>query len=278
MSRSSPEQLIRFLKEVRGYPKKGLSQNFLIDGNILKKILEVSCVQPEDWVLEIGPGYGALTEVLVNTGARVIALEKDSMFASTLRLLPINVQITDACKYPLASLSQEGYQGKGRIVANLPYHITTPLLVKFFTETPNLWKTVTVMVQDEVARRITAQPGGKKYGSLTVFLNFFSDVHYAFKVSPGCFFPKPNVGSAVVHMVVKDAFPLKKDQDHAAFFTLTRTAFGKRRKFLANALKDLYPKEKVLLALQELHFSEKTRPESLSLHDYVHLFNLLSQL
>ena len=233
-------------------------------------------MQPEDWVLEVGPGYGALTEVLVNRGARVIALEKDSMFASTLRLLPINVHITDACKYPLASLPQEGYRGKGRIVANLPYHITTPLLVKFFTETPNLWKTVTVMVQDEVARRITAQPGGKEYSALTVFLNFFSDVRYAFKVSPSCFFPKPNVGSAVVHMVVKDTFPLK-DQDHDAFFTLTRTAFGKRRKFLANALKDLYPKAKVLLALQELHFSDKTRPETLSLHDYIRLFHLLSQ-
>ncbi|WP_038500111.1 16S rRNA (adenine(1518)-N(6)/adenine(1519)-N(6))-dimethyltransferase RsmA [Chlamydia avium] len=276
MSRSSPEQLIRFLKEVRGHPKKGLSQNFLIDGNILKKILEVSSVQKGDWVLEIGPGYGALTEVLVNQGAHVIALEKDSMFEGALRFLSINLKIIDACKYPLTNLSQEGWQGKGRIIANLPYHITTPLLIKFFTETPHQWKTVTVMVQDEVARRITAQPGGKDYSAITVFLNFFADVHYAFKVNPGCFFPKPQVASAVVHMTVKDSFPLK-DQDHAAFFTLTRTAFGKRRKFLVNALKDLYPKEKVLLALQKLHFSEKVRPEILSLHDYLNLFYFLSQ-
>lgn len=276
MSRSSPEQLIRFLKDIRSYPKKGLSQNFLIDGNILKKILAVSSVQPGDWVLEIGPGYGALTEALVNQGAHVIALEKDKIFESTLQFLPINLKITDGCKYPLANLPKEGWEGKGRVIANLPYHITTPLLIKFFHEAPHLWKTITVMVQDEVARRITAQPGGKDYSSLTVFLNFFAEVSYAFKVSPGCFFPKPQVASAVVHMVVKDSFPLG-DHDILAFFTLTRTAFGKRRKVLANTLKDLYPKDKVLAALQELHFSETTRPEALSLHDYLNLFHLLSR-
>ncbi|WP_348663864.1 16S rRNA (adenine(1518)-N(6)/adenine(1519)-N(6))-dimethyltransferase RsmA [Chlamydia vaughanii] len=275
MSRSSPEQLTRFLKEVRGHPKKGLSQNFLIDGNILRKILTVSSVEAGDWVLEIGPGFGALTEVLVNQGARVVALEKDSMFEETLKQLPIDLEITDACKYPLESLKKKGWEGKGRVVANLPYHITTPLLTKLFIETPNQWKTITVMMQDEVARRITAQPGNKEYGSLTIFLNFFADVRYAFKVSPGCFLPKPQVSSAVVHMVVKDTFPLQ-DNLHSKFFALTRAAFGQRRKLLANALKDLYPKEQVFHALNQLNFSEKTRPETLSLDDYLKLFRLLS--
>ncbi|WP_366223743.1 16S rRNA (adenine(1518)-N(6)/adenine(1519)-N(6))-dimethyltransferase RsmA [Chlamydia buteonis] len=275
MSRSSPEQLSRFLAEVHGHPKKGLSQNFLIDGNILRKILAVSCVQDGDWVLEIGPGFGALTEVLVNQGAHVVALEKDPMFEETLKQLPINLEITDACKYPLSQLQDKGWQGKGRVVANLPYHITTPLLTKLFLEVPNQWKTVTVMIQDEVARRITAQPGGKEYGSLTIFLQFFVDVRYAFKVSPGCFLPKPKVSSAVVHMTVKDSFPLEEPL-RTKFFSLTRAAFGQRRKLLANALKDLYPKERVFEALSQLNFSDKTRPETLSLDDYLKLFDLLS--
>ncbi|MEF9497338.1 16S rRNA (adenine(1518)-N(6)/adenine(1519)-N(6))-dimethyltransferase RsmA [Chlamydia sp. 04-14] len=275
MSRSSPEQLTKFLAQVHGRPKKGLSQNFLIDGNILRKILSVSCVEAGDWVLEIGPGFGALTEVLVDQGARVIALEKDSMFEETLKQLPIDLEITDACKYPLAQLQTKGYRGKGRVVANLPYHITTPLLTKLFLEIPNQWKTVTVMMQDEVARRITAQPGGKEYGSLTIFLQFFADVRYAFKVSPGCFLPKPQVSSAVVHMTVKETFPLEAPL-HAQFFSLTRAAFGQRRKLLANSLKDLYPKEQVFEALNQLKLSEKTRPETLSLDDYIKLFHLLS--
>ncbi|WP_041468099.1 16S rRNA (adenine(1518)-N(6)/adenine(1519)-N(6))-dimethyltransferase RsmA [Chlamydia felis] len=275
MSRSSPDQLTRFLAQVHGHPKKGLSQNFLIDGNILRKILAVSCVEAGDWVLEIGPGFGALTEVLVNQGAHVVALEKDPMFEETLKQLPIDLEITDACKYPLSQLQEKGWQGKGRVVANLPYHITTPLLTKLFLEVPNQWKTITVMMQDEVARRITAQPGGKEYGSLTIFLQFFADVRYAFKVSSGCFFPKPQVSSAVVHMTVKDTFPLEESL-HKKFFSLTRAAFGQRRKLLANALKNLYPKDLVFSALNQLNFSEKTRPETLSLDEYLKLFQLLS--
>ncbi|EPP34401.1 dimethyladenosine transferase [Chlamydia ibidis] len=275
MLRSSPEQLLRFLSEVHGRPKKSLSQNFLIDGNILRKIIQVSGVKEGDWVLEIGPGFGALTQQLVNEGANVIALEKDSMFADTLRELPIHLEITDACKYCLASLKDKGWSGQGRVVANLPYHITTPLLTKLFLEAPKQWKTITVMMQDEVARRLTSQPGNKDYGSLTVFLNFFANIQYAFKVSPSCFYPKPQVCSAVVHMQVKDRFPLD-DSLLSSFFSLTRAAFNQRRKFLANTLKNLYDKEIVISALTNLGFSEKVRPEMLSLEDYLRLFHSLN--
>ena len=127
MSRSSPERLTRFLAEIRESPKKGLSQNFLIDGNIIRKILSESQVQEGEWVLEIGPGFGALTEGLVSSGAHVIALEKDPKFATTLSELPLShLEITDARTYPLQKLSELGWEGKGRMIANLPSHSTTP--------------------------------------------------------------------------------------------------------------------------------------------------------
>lgn len=277
MARSSIEQLTSFLRSVNGRARKALSQNFLVDGNILRKILTTAEVQPGDWVLEIGPGFGALSEVLLSQGANVIALEKDPMFEESLSQLPMDIEITDACKYPLTSLEDKGWKGKGRIVANLPYHITTPLLTKFFLECPYRWKTVTVMIQDEVARRITAKPGDKDYGSLTVFLSFFADVQYAFKVSPNCFYPKPSVHSAVVHMRVHEQFALA-DSEIEEFFTLTRAAFGQRRKLLANSLKNLYPKDKVFQVLEQLGFSEKTRPETIFLEEYLKIFHLLKDI
>ncbi|AAP99029.1 dimethyladenosine transferase [Chlamydia pneumoniae TW-183] len=272
MTRSSPAQLSRFLSEIQNKPKKSLSQNFLVDQNIVKKIVATSEVIPQDWVLEIGPGFGALTEELIAAGAQVIAIEKDPMFAPSLEELPIRLEIIDACKYPLDQLQEYTTLGKGRVVANLPYHITTPLLTKLFLEAPDFWKTVTVMVQDEVARRIVAQPGGKDYGSLTIFLQFFADIHYAFKVSASCFYPKPQVQSAVIHMKVKETLPLS-DEEIPVFFTLTRTAFQQRRKVLANTLKGLYPKEQVEQALKELGLLLNVRPEVLSLNDYLALFH-----
>ncbi|ACZ32958.1 dimethyladenosine transferase [Chlamydia pneumoniae LPCoLN] len=272
MTRSSPAQLSRLLSEIQNKPKKSLSQNFLVDQNIVKKIVATSEVIPQDWVLEIGPGFGALTEELIAAGAQVIAIEKDPMFAPSLEELPIRLEIIDACKYPLDQLQEYKTLGKGRVVANLPYHITTPLLTKLFLEAPDFWKTVTVMVQDEVARRIVAQPGGKDYGSLTIFLQFFADIHYAFKVSASCFYPKPQVQSAVIHMKVKETLPLS-DEEIPVFFTLTRTAFQQRRKVLANTLKGLYPKEQVEQALKELGLLLNVRPEVLSLNDYLALFH-----
>lgn len=275
MTRSSPVQLIRFLSENQNKPKKGLSQNFLVDQNIVKKIVATSQVTSRDWVLEIGPGFGALTEELVATGAQLIAIEKDPMFARSLEALPIRLEITDARKYSLDQLQDYRTFGKGRVVANLPYHITTPLLTKLFSEAPNLWKTITVMVQDEVAQRIVAQPGSKDYGSLTIFLQFFSDIYYAFKVTPSCFYPKPNVYSAVIHMKVKQKLPLSVEEI-PVFFTLTRTAFQQRRKVLTNTLKNLYPKDQVAQALQQLGLSLNVRPEVLSLSDYLALFHMIS--
>lgn len=271
--RCSLDKVTQFLREHHHRAKKSFSQNFLIDANILNKILQTSCVSSEDWVLEIGPGFGALTEGLTSVGARVFAVEKDPLFADTLKQLPITLEIADICKFSFDRFAH-AWEGKGRVIANLPYNITTPILIKLFSEVPERWKTVTIMVQDEVARRMTASPGGKDFGSLTIFLNFFAEIEYAFKVSPNCFYPKPSVVSAIVHMRVKDELPLLKSQ-RQAFFTLTRTAFNQRRKVLTNSLKILYPKEAILHAMRAVNLPEMVRPEVLSLNDYLSLFHEL---
>lgn len=275
--RCSLSAVLQFLHANHGRAKKSLSQNFLIDANILKKILCTSEVTKQDWVLEIGPGFGALTEGLVSIGARVLAVEKDPLFESTLRQLPISLEIGNFLKYPLSQLLHQAWPGRGKVIANLPYNITTPILIKLFSEAADRWSSITIMVQDEVARRMTALPGGKDYGALTLFLNFFANTEYAFPVSSNCFFPKPGVQSAIVHMRVKESFPLPLSQ-WDDFFTLTRTAFNQRRKVLTNALGSLYPKECLLQAIQELDKPDTVRPENLSLHDYLQLFQKLSQL
>lgn len=273
--RCSLSAVLQFLNENHGRAKKSLSQNFLIDANILQKILRTSEVSSHDWVLEIGPGFGALTEGLVSVGARVLAVEKDPMFEGILKQLPITLEMGDFRKYPLRDLSQQEWPGRGKVIANLPYNITTPILIKLFSEAAERWSSITIMVQDEVARRMTASPGGKDYGSLTVFLQFFAEIEYAFTVSSNSFFPKPGVQSAIVHMRVKEDFPLPLSQ-REAFFTLTRTAFNQRRKVLTNSLGSLYSKEELLRAIQVLQKPETIRPESLSLDDYLRLFQELS--
>lgn len=237
--------------------------------------MRVSEVSSHDWVLEIGPGFGALTEGLVSTGARVCAVEKDPVFSETLQQLPITLKIADICKFSFDNLNQQEWFGKGRVIANLPYNITTPILIKLFSESSDRWKTITVMVQDEVARRMVASPGSKDFGALTLFLNFFADVEYAFKVSPNCFYPRPNVVSAVVHMRVKEILPLPKEQRNA-FFTLTRTAFNQRRKVLTNSLKNLYSKDAILHAIHATNHTEMVRPEMMSLDDYLNFFQALT--
>lgn len=270
-SRSSLEFIRHFFSSNQVYPKKALSQNFLIDSNIVKKIIKTSKASEGDFVLEIGPGLGALTEGLILQGCKVLAVEKDCSFDATLRELPIQLCMMDILKFSI----EDNIPAKGRVIANLPYNITTPILVKLLTEGFHKWRSITVMVQDEVARRMCAHPGGKEYGSLTIFLNFFTHVEYAFKVSSSCFYPRPSVESAVIHMEVKKVLPLKTALQES-FFLMTRTAFQQRRKFLTNSLKEIYQKDLVLDTLVSMGLSDKTRPEELSLEQYMQLFSLLN--
>lgn len=273
MSLYKPSELRAFLQREGVYAKKALSQNFLVDGNILDKILQLAAIQPGDRVVEIGPGPGALTEALLKKGAHVIAIEMDSHFASLLERLQTHdhrLQIIqgDALEQPFGNLFQDFSY---KVVANLPYHITTPLLVKLLPLYPKI-VSLTVMVQKEFAERMVAKPGNQDYSSFTIFTQFYSAPGGHFLVSPTCFYPQPKVHSAVV--LCKLSLPPLDERDHPAFFELVRSCFQKRRKMVKTSLKPLYPQiEKALLICG---LNPQVRPEELSLRQFIALFAAVS--
>lgn len=274
-----PTELHQFLEELGVHPKKGLSQNFLIDGNILRKIVEAAHVAPGDLVVEIGPGPGSLTEVLLNSGAHVIAVEKDTVFAGALGRLKtdknaLEVHCDDIMTFPLEeTLKPYLAQGKkAKVIANLPYHLTTPIIAQL-VEQRHLFSTLVLMVQEEVGRRFVGKPRTGDYGSFTVFLNFYTHPSYAFTVSRQCFYPSPKVDSAVVVLELKEP---PQVSDVEAFFKLTRTAFKQRRKMMRSSLRDLYPPQEMEESLSAIGHSPMARPEELSLDDFLKLFEMLS--
>lgn len=269
-----PSELREFLNGLGIFPKKGLSQNFLIDGNIIRKIVATADVQPNDIVLEIGPGPGSLTQALLEKGAYVVAVEKDEVLATALQRLQtpscqLEVFCQDILDFPLQSLASKG---KIKVIANLPYHLTTPILAQLVTHHEQ-FSSLTLMVQDEVARRFTASPGTKDYSSFTIFLKFYSDPVYAFHVSRNCFYPAPKVDSAVVRLDLK-APPAGIQED---FFRLTRTAFEHRRKMLRASLKSLFGSEQIEHSLALIGKNPLARPEDLSLNDFLELYTLLKK-
>lgn len=269
-----PSQLRSYLQSLGIYAKKGLSQNFLIDGNIIRKIVAEAQVQPGDIVLEIGPGPGALTEALVHAGAHVIAVEKDPVLAQALQQrLPLEVFEQDILTFPWREeLTKRLEQGrKAKVIANLPYHLTTPILTQF-APAHDLIDTMTVMVQKEVAERMCAAPGSKDYSSLTLFLHYYAQLRYAFTVSNNCFFPPPKVHSAVVSLKLHEPPAVS---DERAFFAMTRTAFGQRRKMLRASLNGLYSAEQVTAALIAMKQNPLARPEEFGLEVFIDLFERL---
>lgn len=253
------------------YARKSLSQNFLIDQNILKKIVQAADIQPGNKVLEIGPGPGALTEQLLASGAHVIAIEKDPDLAHKLLRLQtdqnhLQVICDDALTFPLETIVKKGE--KIKIVANLPYHITTPLLQKYI-RFPEQIDSLTVMVQKEFGKRMIAEKNTSNYSSFTLFLRAYSTPHYCFTVKPTSFFPAPSVHSCIVHLPLHP-FPYSFSEE--AFFLFTRTGFGKRRKMLRSSLKELYKPEQVEQGLKAIGFTPTARPEELSLEEFSALF------
>jgi 16S rRNA (adenine1518-N6/adenine1519-N6)-dimethyltransferase len=247
-----PTELRKFLTTLGVHPKKSLSQNFLIDGNIVRKILTFADVKKGETVIEIGPGPGALTEELARIGAQIIAIEKDRIFAKALERIPgVCIRCEDALDVDYAEL-------QGQIVANLPYHITTPFLAKIIPLHRN-FSSATLMIQKEVAERILAPPGSKTYGSLSVFVQFYTTPTYGFTVEPTCFYPRPKVKSAVIQLRLHPPPPVTSID---RFFQMTRTAFSMRRKTLRASLKRLYPNASL----------PQQRPEELSLSDFLTLF------
>ncbi|HOK63338.1 MAG TPA: 16S rRNA (adenine(1518)-N(6)/adenine(1519)-N(6))-dimethyltransferase RsmA [Soehngenia sp.] len=275
----SPNQ-IKDILERHGFNfSKALGQNFLIDGNIVRKIRIAAGVDKNTNVLEIGPGIGTLTEELASSAKRVVAVELDE------RLKPIleetlsdfeNVKVifSDVLKLDLKEMIEREFNGERiSVVANLPYYVTTPILEKLF-ESDLPIDLITVMVQKEVALRMTAKPGSKDYSSLSVFIKFYSEPKIEFKVPNTVFMPKPKVDSAVVKMELDK----KYDVNRELFFKIVKAAFSKRRKTIINALssyEDLgIQKDDIRGVLILADIDENKRAEDLSIEDYLKLTKL----
>ncbi len=278
----------RAIVQEKGFrPHKSRGQNFLIDANIVRKIAEAASLSPQDTVVEIGPGLGALTQELAEQAGKVIAIEIDRRLMATLRETLAdkdNVRLVeaDALKIDFDRLVGE-HSGKiegglptYKVVANLPYYITTPLLMHLLENRFKIDKMV-VMVQAEVGRRMLAAPGSKDYGSLSVAVQYYMQPTFAFKVPPSVFYPRPKVNSLVLKLNARDR-PLIENIDEELFFLIVRTAFNQRRKMLVNALTNMGINRMVLLkALKEAGIDPRCRGETLNIRQFAALALVLQQ-
>ena len=263
--------------------KKRFGQNFITDPGILNKIVDVAEITKDDLVIEVGPGLGTLTKTIAERAGRVITIEIDKdlipILQETLEGLDnVDVVEGDALKLNLDQLVLEklGELKPYKIVANLPYYITSPLIMHFLEEGYNVERIV-VMVQKEVAERIVANPGTKEYGALTVNLQLFTQAKIAFTVPRHVFTPKPDVDSAIVDLVVRKE-PLYPIQDREFLRKIITAAFGQRRKTLLNSLGSLTIDKKILNeAMEGINLDSRRRGETLSLEEFVLLANGILQ-
>ena len=253
--------------------KKRFGQHFLSDPNILRRIVRFAGVQPEDTVVEIGPGGGSLTRELAAAAKRVVALEIDPELIPSLReRMPANVTIVevDALDADLGTL----VDGSFRIVGNLPYNVATPLFKRFIAFRRTIID-VTAMIQREVAERIAAKPGDEAYGPLSVLIQYYAEPRLGFSVPPGAFRPQPKVDSAVIRLDWRRGVADAQD-----FTDFVHHAFGSRRKKLVNNLMHLHPertRERLLETMRRAEIPADVRPENLSVYDYLRLFAALQR-
>ena len=269
-------ELLLFLDHLGQRPNKRLSQNFLIDQNMAAKIVRTADLHSEDSVLEIGPGAGALTSLLLKTGAKVFAVEKDLGLAKALSRLQtqdnrLSIFCMDFLDFDFAALLPHVPL---KVIANLPYHITTPILEKLLNA-HSLFSSFTIMVQNEMASRILASSGSKECSSLSIFLPFYSQPTASFKVPASCFYPRPKVDSKVLRLDLREP-PLKSEV--SAFFTTVRRAFQQRRKKISSSLSALYSPSELEDAFSKAKIPSNARPEDLSLEQWVSLFSHLKKL
>lgn len=280
-----PQNTIAILNKYKFVIQKKFGQNFLIDTHVLDKIVRAADITKEDFVLEIGPGIGTLTQYLCENAREVLAIEIDK------KLIPIledtlseytNVTILneDFLKVDVNALVKERNGGKPiKVVANLPYYITTPIIMELFEQHIPLIN-VTVMVQKEVADRMQASPGTKDYGALSLAVQYYSKPYIAANVPPNCFMPRPGVGSAVINLTLHTASSIIVTDEHL-MFRLIRASFNQRRKMLANGLTNSqelsFTKEEVIQALTAQGLSENIRGEALTLEQFAGLANQLSK-
>ncbi len=281
-----PQRTIEVLQKYGFRFQKKFGQNFLIDTHVLEKIVSAAEITEDDFVLEIGPGIGTLTQYLAHAAREVVAVEIDR------NLIPIledtlsewdNVSVIheDVLKLDLNALAAERNGGRPiKIVANLPYYITTPIIMGLFEKHVPM-ESITVMIQKEVALRMEAAPGSKDYGALSLAVQFYSEPYLAANVPPNCFMPRPQVGSAVIRLncLAEKRVSVK---DEALLFALIRASFNQRRKTLLNGLKNdgalPYSKEELEKAIEDCGFSPSVRGEALLLEDFAKLADYLTDL
>ncbi|MCM1112352.1 MAG: 16S rRNA (adenine(1518)-N(6)/adenine(1519)-N(6))-dimethyltransferase RsmA [Muribaculum sp.] len=278
-----PQNTIAVLQKYGFQFQKKYGQNFLIDTRVLERIIAAAEITKEDCVLEIGPGIGTMTQYLAEAAGGVVAVEIDRA------LIPIledtlsaydNVMILneDILKTDINRIVREQNGGKPvKVVANLPYYITTPIIMGLFEQHVPL-KSITVMVQKEVAERMQVGPGTKDYGALSLAVQYYARPELVANVPPNCFIPRPNVGSAVIRLT-RYAEPPVQAQDERKLFALIRASFNQRRKTLVNGLCNApelgLDRERVLDALSRLELPPTVRGEVLTLEQFARLSNLL---
>ena len=280
-----PQNTIAVLQKYHFNFQKKFGQNFLIDTHVLEKIINAAGVTKDDCVLEIGPGIGTMTQYLACAAKKVIAVEIDKA------LIPIledtlseyeNVRVInhDVLKVDIAKLAEEENGGKPiKVVANLPYYITTPIIMGLFENHVPI-KSITVMVQKEVADRMQVGPGTKDYGALSLAVQYYAKPYIVANVPPNCFMPRPKVGSAVIRLERYENPPVTV-KDEKLMFRLIRASFNQRRKTLANGLKNSpeldYTKEEIEAAIEALGRGASIRGEALTLEEFAKLADLLSE-
>lgn len=281
----NPKKTIEVIQKYQFAFQKKFGQNFLIDGHVLEKIINAAGVGKEDMVLEIGPGIGTMTQYLAENAGKVVAVEIDK------NLIPIlqetlsgyeNVTVIneDILKVDIKALAEEYNQGRPiKVVANLPYYITTPIIMGLFESGVPI-DNITVMVQKEVADRMQSGPGTKDYGALSLAVQYYAKPYIVANVPPNCFIPRPNVGSAVIRLTRHEEPPVKVT-DPALMFELIRASFNQRRKTLQNGLNNAqnlnFTKEQIGSAIEHMGLPATVRGEALTLEQFAGLANYFTE-
>ena len=281
----NPQNTIAVLQKYHFNFQKKFGQNFLIDTHVLDKIIRAAEITKDDFVLEIGPGIGTMTQYLAQAAREVVAVEIDKalipILQDTLSGFP-NAEVIhdDILKVDIAVLAEQRNGGRPiKVVANLPYYITTPIIMSLFESQVPL-ASVTVMVQKEVAERMQAGPGSKDYGALSLAVQYYAEPYIAANVPPNCFMPRPNVGSAVIRLTRHEVPPVQVDNEKL-MFQIIRASFNQRRKTLVNGLNNspeiTLTKEQITEAVESLGKGSGVRGEALTLEEFAGLANKINK-
>ncbi len=283
---SNPKETIQVLQKHEFQFKKKFGQNFLIDPHVLDKIVDAAQITKDDFVLEIGPGIGTLTQYLCENARQVLAVEIDDKLIPILKetLQPYdNVEVLhgDILKQDIQQIADTYNDGKPiKVVANLPYYITTPIIMELFESHVPL-ANVTIMVQKEVADRMKAEPGTKDYGALSLAVQYYAKPYIAAFVPPNCFMPRPNVGSAVIRLDCLARVPVEVHNEKL-MFRLIRASFNQRRKTLQNGIANSaelsFTKEQAARAIEQAGFDVRIRGEKLGLEEFARLADELERM